>query len=113
MAVRRRHAFARFQPNLQAGDVAAVQRLIELMRKRAEVVHFRRSDKVEAAARHWRDVRLLVSRSSGSNADQAGWQPLGFNTRLADAGNLASLSIAREGRTTSAPPQLGHLPLSV
>src|SRR5262245_23062741 len=39
--------------------------------------------------------------------------PSDFTTRLVEAGNFASLSFARGGRTNSAPPQLGHLPLRV
>jgi hypothetical protein len=39
--------------------------------------------------------------------------PCGFSTRCVDAGFLASLSSGRRGRTTSSPPQLGHLPANL
>lgn len=40
-------------------------------------------------------------------------QPPCRTTRFEDAGKRASLSAARAGRATSAPPQFGHLPFSV
>ena len=39
-------------------------------------------------------------------------QPAAFNTRLVDAGVLASLLAGRRGLIKSSPPQLGHIPPS-
>ena len=50
MAVGRRNALARFQAQLQAGDVARIERIVELVGKRSNVRDFRRGDEVEAAA---------------------------------------------------------------
>src|SRR5262245_2540661 len=50
MAVRRAHALARFQPDLQAGHIPAIERFVELLRKAGDVGNFRRRDEIESAA---------------------------------------------------------------
>ncbi len=40
------------------------------------------------------------------------WQPLAFSLRVAEGGNLASLSAGRIGRRKSSPPQFGQRPFS-
>jgi hypothetical protein len=47
--------------------------------------------------------------SCNSQAASVDGQPAGLNTRLVEAGYLASFSAGRTGRRTSSPPQFGHL----
>ena len=55
-------------------------------------------------------ARVTPARRGGQ--DQLA-QPRAVTIRFVDAGKRASLSFVRAGRGTSAPLQLGHLPLSV